>query len=836
MSTQGKTGGPDTAGQTVSTQGKTGGLDTAGQTVSTQGKTGGLDTPDTKGLDFIRTIVAEDNAKGTYGRRVATRFPPEPNGYLHVGHATSICLNFGVAEENGGTCNLRFDDTNPTTENPAYVAAIEEDVRWLGFEWDREYFASDYFEQLYEWAEQLILDGKAYVDSHTEEEIRAYRGTVTEPGRESPHRARTVDENLDLLRRMRAGEFADGAHVLRARIDMTHPNMKMRDPLLYRIRHAHHYRTGDAWCIYPMYDYAHPLSDAIENITHSLCTLEFENNRAIYDWLIDSVDVGEARPRQYEFARLNLDYTVMSKRKLLRLVEEGWVEGWDDPRMPTISGMRRRGIRPEAIRAFADLVGIAKANSRVDIGKLEFAVREDLNPEVPRVMCVLDPLKVVITNYPEAGADGAGTAGEPAVEQLEAPFYPRDIDKQGGRMVPFARELYIERDDFMEEPPEDFFRLAPGREVRLRYAYFIRCNDIVKDAAGEIVELRCTYDPETRGGAAPDGRKVKGTLHWVSAGHAVPVQVRLYDRLFTVPDPDAAAADSGKDFIEFINPDSRVLRANAMLEPAVADAEPGARFQFERQGYFFADPIDSKPGAPAFNRVVTLRDTWAKIAAAAEGATDVADDERGESLEHAEQPRRRIKRSPAEARQQARDRNPELAARFARYQDELGMSADDADLVTGVASVARLFEDAVAAHHAPSDVANWIINDLAQYLEDGKADALPFGGADLGALVALVDGGTISRTAGKEVLAVMVQEGGEPALIVEARGLHQLTDRDAIADAVDEVIGAHPDKVEQYRSGREGLAGFFVGQVMRATGGTADPELVSELVHERLDG
>ena len=535
----------------------------------------------TAGLDFIRTIVEEDVRSGKHGGRVATRFPPEPNGFLHIGHATSICLNFGLAEEYDGICNLRFDDTNPTTEDIGYAEAIEDDIRWLGFAWNERRFASDYFEQLYEWAEQLVLDGKAYVDSLSEEEIREYRGTVTEPGRESPYRDRPVQENLDLLRRMRAGEFPDGAHVLRAKIAMSHPNMKMRDPLLYRIRHAHHFRTGDDWCIYPMYDYAHGLSDAIEGITHSLCTLEFENNRAIYDWLIENVDV-PSEPHQYEFARFNLDYTVMSKRKLLRLVEDGRVTGWDDPRMPTLTGLRRRGVTPASIRVFCDLIGIAKGDRRADIGKLEYAVREDLNQKAPRVMAVLRPLKVVITNYPEN-----------QVEQLEAPYFPHDVPKEGSREVPFSRELYIERTDFMEDPPKSFFRLAPGREVRLRYAYFITCDEVMKDDDGEVVELRCSYDPETRGGAAPDGRKVKGTIHWVSAAESVPVEVRLYDRLFRVANPDAAAVEEGKDFTEFLNDESLVTLTGGRLEPAIADARPGTHFQFERHGYFYTDPVDS---------------------------------------------------------------------------------------------------------------------------------------------------------------------------------------------------------------------------------------------------
>ena len=798
----------------------------------------GKDSRGTAGLDFVRTIVAEDNAKGTYGGRVATRFPPEPNGFLHVGHATSICLNFGLAAENGGTCNLRFDDTNPTTEDMTYAESIERDVRWLGFEWNNELYASDYFEQLYEWAERLVEDGKAYVDSLSEEEIREYRGTVTEPGRDSPHRERSVEENLDLLRRMRAGEFEDGAHVLRAKIDMAHPNMKMRDPLLYRIRHAHHYRTGDDWCLYPMYDYAHPLSDAIEHITHSLCTLEFENNRAVYDWLIDNVDTG-ARPRQYEFARLNLDYTVMSKRRLLGLVEEGRVDGWDDPRMPTLTGMRRRGITPESIRLFCDLIGIAKSDSRVDIGKLEYAIREDLNQVAPRVMCVLDPLTVVITNYPE-GEEG---------EELEAPFYPHDVPKEGSRMVPFSGRLFIDRSDFMEDPPKGFFRLAPGREVRLRYGYFIKCEEVVKDDRGKVVELRCTYDPETRGGSAPDGRKVKGTIHWVSAEHSVPVEVRLYDRLFKVANPDEAAAAEGKDFVDFLNPDSRVTLTEARIEPAVAEAAPATHFQFERQGYFFTDPIESKPGSLIFNRVVTLRDTWAKIAAAeaavgsgvsdgeappavpAGARTDAKEDA---TVTTAADKRRRTKRSKSEHRDRVRAAEPELAERYERYAEELGLSREEADVLTGDLSVAALFEAALGAHDDPKVVANWIVNELSPHFDEGRADGLLFGGAEVGSLVALVESGTISGKIGKEVLAAMVAEGTDPQTIIEERGLEQVTDPETIGSIVEDVIVANPDKVEEYRNGRTGLAGFFVGQVMRETRGTANPELVQKLVREKL--
>jgi len=547
-------------------------------------------------------MVQRDTDAGKYGDRVETRFPPEPNGFMHIGHAKSCCLNFGLAQEHSGVCHLRFDDTNPETEDMKYVEAIQQDVRWLGFDWGKHlYFASDYFERLYVYAEHLVRTGTAYVDSQNEEEIRKGRGTVNEPGTASPYRDRSVEENLDLLSRMRAGEFPNGAHVLRGKIDMGHPNMLMRDPVLYRIRHASHYRTGDKWCLYPLYDFTHCLSDAIENITHSLCTLEFKDNNALYEWVLDAVGIPKPRTQQTEFARLNLEYTVLSKRKLVRLVKEGRVSGWDDPRMPTIAGLRRRGVRPEAIRKFCNLVGVAKTESRVDIEKLEWAIRDDLNTVVPRVLCVVRPLKVVITNYPD---------GE--TEQLEAPYYPRDVPKEGSRLLPFSQELYIERDDFMEDPPKKFFRLAPGREVRLRYAYFITCNEVVKDDDGEVVELRCTYDPATKGGDAPDGRKVKGTIHWVSAHHALECEVRLYDRLFTQPDPDAVP--EGEDFTASLNPESLVTARQAKIEPSVADDPPGTRYQFERQGYFVSDTTDSTPEALVFNRTVTLRDTWAKIA------------------------------------------------------------------------------------------------------------------------------------------------------------------------------------------------------------------------------
>jgi glutaminyl-tRNA synthetase len=546
--------------------------------------------------DFIREIVAADVRNGLH-ETIVTRFPPEPNGYLHIGHAKSICLNFGIAREFGGRCHLRFDDTNPTKEEQEYIDAIEADVRWLGFDWrEHLYHASDYFEQLYAWAVDLVQAGKAYVDDLTADEIREHRGTLTDPGRNSPWRDRTPGENLDLFERMRAGEFPNGARVLRARIDMAAPNINLRDPVLYRIVHAAHPRTGDAWCIYPTYDFAHGQSDAIEGVTHSICTLEFEVHRPLYDWLIENLPV-PSRPRQYEFARLNLTYTVLSKRVLLRLVNEGHVRGWDDPRMPTISGLRRRGFPAEGIREFAAMIGVAKADSVVEVGQLEFAVRGVLNRSAQRRFAVLDPLRVVVENYPEG-----------QVEEMSMINNPED-PSAGTRSVPFTRELWIERDDFMEDPPSKFFRLAPGREVRLRGAYFVTCREVVKDAAGEIVELRCTYDPATRGGDAPDGRRPKATLHWVSAGHALPAEVRLYDHLFTRPDPGAEG-----DLFADLNPDSETVLAGCLVEPSLADTAVGETVQFERLGYFSPDP-DSGPGRLVFNRTLTLKDSWARLQA-----------------------------------------------------------------------------------------------------------------------------------------------------------------------------------------------------------------------------
>jgi len=547
---------------------------------------------------FIRDIIIDDLKTDKWGGRVHTRFPPEPNGYLHIGHAKAICLSFGLALEFNGKCNLRFDDTNPSKEEEEYVESIKEDVRWLGFDWeDRQFFASDYFEQLYEWAVILIKAQKAYVCDLSSDEIRNYRGTLKEPGKESPYRYRSVEENLDLFERMKNGEFTDGSKTLRAKIDMASPNLNMRDPVMYRILHAHHHRTGDKWCIYPMYDYTHGQSDSIEKITHSLCTLEFEDHRPLYDWFCNNL--GIYHPQQIEFARLNLTYTMMSKRKLLQLVEEKHVEGWDDPRMPTISGLRRRGYTPASIRDFADRIGVAKSENTVELQLLEFCIREDLNKTATRAMAVMNPLKVVIENYPED-----------KTEMLEFVNNPED-ESAGKRLVPFSREIYIEKTDFMEEPPRKFFRLKPGGEVRLRYAYFIKCTDVIKDENGEIIELRCTYDPASKGGNSPDGRKVRGTIHWVSAADAADVEVRLYDKLFLNENPNKA--EEGKTFLDNINPDSLAI-IRAKVEPMLQDAKSGERFQFERTGYFCVDTKYSEQGKPVFNRTVTLRDSWKKFA------------------------------------------------------------------------------------------------------------------------------------------------------------------------------------------------------------------------------
>ena len=766
-------------------------------------------------LDFIRTIVRDDMAGGKHPGGVVTRFPPEPNGFLHIGHAKSICLNFGVAREFGGRCNLRFDDTDPAKEDTLYVEAIKDNIHWLGFDWGEGlYNASDYFEELYRFAVQLIERGGAYVCSLSEAEIRETRGTVTEPGRESPYRARAVAENLYLFARMRQGEFPDGAHVLRARIDMASPNMKMRDPVIYRIRHVTHHHTGDAWPIYPMYDFAHPLSDALEGVTHSLCTLEFENNREFYDWILAQVDV-PSNPRQIEFARLNLDYTVMSKRRLLELVEEKHVAGWDDPRMPTLAGLKRRGYTPEAIRNFCHSVGIAKSDNTVEMGQLEYFIRDDLNRKAPRVLAVEHPLKVVLTNYPEG-----------RVEELEAPYFPHDVPGEGSRTLPFSREFYIERDDFLEEPPRGYHRLAPGREVRLRYAYIIRCDEVVKDPrTGEATELRCSYDPETRSGSDKSGKKVQGTIQWVSAAHALEAELRLYDRLFSAPDPQG---DPDRDYRELINPKS-LETVTGLVEPSLGTARPGDRFQFERSGYFCVD-ADSAEGALVFNRIVTLRDSWLKIARRGGSAGEPRRPRRTQAT-----PKNAVK-APAERRAGA---DTELTtaqrSRMEHYRDRLGLAAGDASLLASDDGLAAFFEEAVHCHDNSRSLANWVVNELRPALKELPLKTSPLTPTGLAELVALIDGQTISGKVAKQVFAVMLDEGGNPANIVERLGLQQVADTRRLDPVVDAVLAANPENVARYREGKTSLLGFFVGQVIESTGGKANPRLVNELLRSKLD-
>lgn len=764
--------------------------------------------------NFIRAIVERDLADGSTGGRVATRFPPEPNGYLHVGHVKAIALDFGIARDYNGRCNLRMDDTNPTTESVEYVEAIQRDIRWLGFEWDNLLYASDYFQQFYDLAEKLILDGKAYVDSSTEDEIRELRGTVTEPGRPSIYRSRSVQANLELFREMKAGKYPDGAHVLRGKIDLASPNMKMRDPLLYRIRHAHHYRTGDDWCIYPMYDWAHPLSDAIEGITHSLCTLEFENNRELYDWVVQNA-MPSPHPHQYEFARLALDYTVMSKRKFIQLVEGGHVSGWNDPRMPTISGMRRRGFTPEALRNFAEGVGVARANSKTELAALEHAVRDNLNPIAPRVMCVIDPVRVVITNYPETG------------ESLDAPYFPHDIGKEGSRAVPFARELFIEREDFMESPPKRFHRLSPGQEVRLRYAYIIKCIGVKKDADGNVVELRCEYDPDSKSGGTSAGRRVKGTIHWVAAETARSCEVRLYDRLFSVPDP----GEGDVDFIEEMNPGSLKVVTNALVEPSVENDAPDTRYQFERQGYFWRDPEDSgttgRDRPLVFNRIVTLKDSWAKVAASSAGDA-TADKQREKAPSANPKPKSdKVPRTPIQ---------PQAITEGARKLiDSWGLSETQAVSLTEDASLADLFVRVVPEVINPAVAANWIINELPPVLKSADVDASTIDANQFAELIDLVDEGTITNLTGKELLAEILTTNESPRRIVASRGLAVVSDTGELRRIVAEVVAENGEKVEAYRGGKKGLIGFFIGQVMHRTEGRADPAVLRGLVEEELD-
>jgi len=742
--------------------------------------------------DFLRTIAEEDLATGKY-KEVITRFPPEPNGFPHIGHAKSICINFGIARDYNGHCNLRMDDTNPTTEDMRYVEALKDAVTWLGFTWNGEVrYASDYFPKLYDYAVALIKMGKAYVDSLNEEEIKAYRGTVTEAGRRSVYAQRSVEENLDLFARMRAGEFQNGAHVLRAKIDMNASNMKMRDPLLYRIRHAHHFRTEDEWCIYPMYDFAHGLSDYIEGVTHSICTLEFENNRELYDWVLDALELTPPRPYQHEFARLGMNYTVMSKRKLLELVKGGYVNGWDDPRLPTIAGYKRRGYTAESILNFCEQIGIAKANSMVDVAQLEFCIRDDLNTKVPRVMCVLDPLKITIENY----------EGE---EEIDASYYPHDVPKVGSRKLPFSKEIYIERDDFSENPPSGYFRLTPDQPVRLKHAYILTCKEVVKDANGNIVEIKATYHPESKSGADTSGIKVKSAIHWVSARHAKEVEVRLYERLYKVDAPEG---------LEDLNPDSLHVIPRAFVEPAVVTQKPDERFQFERQGYFYADPIDYTDAKPVFNKIVGLKDSWNK-----------------KSEPVASTPKPEAKKVHVEG--EIAPMNAQEQERFEYYTSTLGLNAEIANTLARDEVLSAFYEEALLVFKSPVGIANIVANDVARELK--QAGVLTFGAKDVAELAKLVDERVISSSISKQVFEQMVKTGENPKAIVEAKGLTQISDPAQIAPIIDDIIAKNPKNVAKYKAGNTKLLGFFVGQTLKATGGKANPSVVNALVEKALE-
>ena len=742
--------------------------------------------------DFLRTIVQDDLKSGKY-KKVITRFPPEPNGFPHIGHAKSIAINFGIARDYNGHCNLRMDDTNPTTEDTAYVEALKNAVEWLGFEWkDDVRYTSDYFHQLYAWAQELIKMEKAYVDSLDEETMREYRGTVKESGKRSKYAERSVEENLDLLEKMKNGEFKDGEHVLRAKIDMSAANMKMRDPLLYRIRHAHHYRAGNEWAIYPMYDFGHCLSDYIEGVTHSICTLEFENNREIYDWMIDTLGLEPPRPYQYEFARLNINYTVMSKRKLLELVNEKYVYGWDDPRLPTIAGLRRRGYTPESILNFCESVGVAKANSTVDVAQLEFAIRDDLNTKVPRVMCVLDPLKVTIENY----------QGD---EELDGSYYPEDVPKEGSRKIPFSKEIYIERDDFEENPPKGYFRLTPDQAVRLRYGYIITCKEVIKDKNGNITEIIAEYNPNSKSGSDTSGIKVKSAIQWVEAKTAKAVEVRLYDRLYKCEAPEG---------LEDLNPDSLKIINNALIEPAVITDKPDERFQFERQGYFYADPVDYTDENPVFNKIVGLKDSWGK---------------------KKKTPQSTPKEKKVQIDGEVEPMTEEQQKLFDKYTKELKLNDMVADILARDEKLSSFYSDALAVNNSPVSIANLVANDVAKELKEKEISDLKFNAAQIAELVKMLDDETISSKIAKQVFEEMVKTGENPNKIVEDKGLVQISDPTVIEPIIDEIIAKNPENVEKFKAGNNKLLGFFVGQTLKATGGKANPQVVNQLVAKKLN-
>ena len=747
--------------------------------------------------DFLRTIVEEDLKAGKY-KEVITRFPPEPNGFPHIGHAKSICINFGIAKDYNGHCNLRMDDTNPTKEDTKYVEALKDAVQWLGFNWgENVYFTSDYFSKIYDYAVQLIKMDKAYVDSLTEEEIREYRGTVTQAGKRSIYAQRTVEENLDLLERMKNGEFKDGEHVLRAKIDMSAANMKMRDPLLYRIRHAHHFRTGDDWCIYPMYDFAHCLSDYIEGVSHSICTLEFENNRDIYDWLLDTLELKLPRPYQHEFARLGINYTVMSKRKLLDLVNGEYVSGWDDPRMPTIAGYKRRGYTKESILNFCDQIGIAKANSMVDVAQLEFCIRDDLNQKVPRVLCVMDPLKVTIENY-----EGS--------EEIDAPYYPHDVPKDGSRKLPFSKDIYIERDDFMENPPKGYFRLTPEQPVRLRHGYIIACKEVIKNLDGKIIEIKAEYYPESKSGSDTSGIKVNSAIQWVSAKEAKTVELRVYDRLFKNEAPEG---------LEDLNPDSLKIIKNALVEPAVITDKIDERFQFERQGYFYADPIDYTNEKPVFNKIVGLKDSWAK-------KTKIVEPEVKNT--------QKVQMQKVQVVGSMEPMNEDQKAAFEKYTNTLGLNSEVANILARDEHLSHFYEEAQTLINSPITLANIVVNEVARELKQMELSQVKFTPSQIAELVKMIDDETISSKIAKDVFEEMVKSGINPTQIVKDKGLVQISDPSEISPIIDEIIANNPDNVAKFKAGNTKLLGFFVGQVLKSTGGKANPQVVNELVALKL--
>jgi len=745
--------------------------------------------------DFLRLKVEEDLKKEKY-TKVVTRFPPEPNGFPHIGHAKSININFGIAKDYQGVCTLRMDDTNPTTEDTKYVEALKDAVQWLGFDWEGEVrYTSDYFPKIYEYALQLIKMGKAYVDSLDEEEIREYRGTVTEAGRRSKYADRSVEENLELIEKMRKGEFKEGEHVVRAKIDMTAANMKMRDPLLYRIRHAHHYRTGDQWKIYPMYDFAHCLSDYIEGVTHSICTLEFENNRDIYDWVLDTLNLKPPRPYQHEFARLGINYTVMSKRKLLELVNDNHVNGWDDPRMPTIAGYKRRGYTPEAINTFCHQIGIAKANSMVDVSQLEFCIRDDLNKKVPRVMCVLDPLKVTIENY----------EGE---EKIDAPYYPHDVPKEGSRMISFSKEIYIDRNDFMENPPKGYYRLTPDQPVRLRHGYIISCKEIIKDENGNISEIKAEYYPNSKSGNDSSGIKVKSAIQWVNKKDAKEIEVRLYDRLYSCEAPEG---------LDDLNPNSLKIIKNALIEPAVITDKIDERFQFEREGYFYADPIDYTNENPVFNKIVGLKDSWTKKT-------------------NKDTPQAPIKKELKKVQIDGEvvPMTNEQQKLFDNYTKELGLNDTIAEIIARDEKLVSFYNDAISLLNSPINLANIITNEVARELKEKELNELTFTPSQIAELIQMVDEETISNKIAKQVFEEMAINGENPKTIVEEKGLIQISDPSKILPIINEVIEKNPENVEKYKAGNNKLFGFFVGQVLKATGGKANPKVVNELITQKL--